>query len=308
MATLFVQDPVFGQHRVPAGHPERPERIAAIEQALSSQDFAALRRSPSVEASLASLEAVHPESYIDGIRRASERGETIAIDADTVIGPATYSTARHAAGGACLATSEVVENRARSAFVAARPPGHHAEADRAMGFCIFNAAVIAARWAQREHGASRVAIVDWDVHHGNGTQAIVWDDPSILYASTHQMPHYPGTGAASERGAGNIINVPLAAGMGGVEFRARFRDQIMTAVADFSPDLIVISAGFDAHRRDPLGDINLEAGDFAWATDQVMDVADRCCDGRIVSVLEGGYDLDALADSVRVHVAALMSA
>ena len=308
MATLFVQDPVFSDHRVPAGHPERPERIAAIDRALSSEDFAALRRSPSVAAGIPSLKAVHPEGYIDGIRLASESGEMIAIDADTVVGPATYSTARHAAGAACVAITEVMENRASNGFVAGRPPGHHAEAHHAMGFCIFNNAVIAARWAQREYGASRVAIVDWDVHHGNGTQSILWEDPSIFYASTHQMPHYPGTGAATERGAGNILNVPLAAGVGGVEFRALFRDPVMAAVADFSPDLIVISAGFDAHRRDPLGDINLDADDFAWATRQVMEAANRCCGGRIVSVLEGDYDLDALADSVRAHVAALMSA
>jgi acetoin utilization deacetylase AcuC-like enzyme len=197
---------------------------------------------------------------------------------------------------------------AANAFVAARPPGHHAEADRAMGFCIFNNAAIAARHAQTKHGAERVAILDWDVHHGNGTQAIFWSDPSVLYASTHQMPLYPGTGAVSETGAGNIVNAPLHAGAGDDEFYDALTARIFPAIVSFAPDLIVISAGFDAHWRDPLGGLNLKEDDFVWATETVMEIAEKRCAGRIVSLLEGGYDLTGLADSAAAHVATLMSA
>ena len=197
---------------------------------------------------------------------------------------------------------------AQNAFLVARPPGHHAEGDTAMGFCLFNNAAIAARHAQKKHGVERVAIVDWDVHHGNGTQAIFWDDPSVLYASTHQMPLYPGTGAKSETGAGNIFNAPLDAGAEGEEFAEAFDAVVLPALAKFQPDLIIISAGFDAHWRDPLANLNLKEDDFAEATRKLMDAADRLCGGRVVSVLEGGYDLVGLAESAAAHVATLMDA
>jgi acetoin utilization deacetylase AcuC-like enzyme len=193
-----------------------------------------------------------------------------------------------------------------NAFCPVRPPGHHAEPHRAMGFCLFSTVAIAARHAQHSHGAERVAIVDWDVHHGNGTQAAFWDDPSVLYVSTHQWPLYPGTGAASETGAGNIVNVPLPAGTDGPAYRAAFTEKVLPAVDAFAPDLILVSAGFDAHYRDPLGELRLEAGDFAWATLELMELADKHCAGRIVSVLEGGYDLEGLAESAAAHVSALM--
>jgi acetoin utilization deacetylase AcuC-like enzyme len=200
-----------------------------------------------------------------------------------------------------------MDGRARNAFSAMRPPGHHAEREKAMGFCFFNQAAIAARHAQRAHGAKRVAIVDWDVHHGNGTQDIFWNDGSVLYASTHEMPLYPGTGAPSERGAQNtIVNVALGAGDGSDAFREAFDLAVLPRVDSFCPDLIIISAGFDAHWRDPLADINLREADFAWATSKLMDIADRRCSGRIVSVLEGGYDLQALTLSAAAHVGALM--
>jgi acetoin utilization deacetylase AcuC-like enzyme len=211
--------------------------------------------------------------------------------------------ARRAAGAACLAVDAVMTGEVANAFCAIRPPGHHAEGDRPMGFCLFNNAVIAARQAQCLHGAERVAIVDWDVHHGNGTQAIVWDDPSILYASTHEMPLYPGTGAASETGCGNVFNVPLRAGNGGPEFEAAFSQRILPALTAFAPDLIVISAGFDAHWRDPLANINLEESDFAQATEWLMEIAARHGGGRIVSLPEGG-----LSESAAAHVATLMTA
>jgi acetoin utilization deacetylase AcuC-like enzyme len=201
-----------------------------------------------------------------------------------------------------------MEGSAANAFSAARPPGHHARPASAMGFCLFNNAAIAARHAQRAHGAERVAIVDWDVHHGNGTQEIFWSDDSVLYCSTHEMPLYPGTGDPSETGAGNIINCPLAPGDGSAAFRALFNERILPSLATFRPDLIIVSCGFDAHWRDPLASINLSEDDFGWVTRAVMEAANRSCKGRIVSLLEGGYDLQALRDSASAHVAELMQA
>jgi acetoin utilization deacetylase AcuC-like enzyme len=255
----------------------------------------------------ATVALVHPQSYIATIREACPREGLVRIDADTVVSPGSFEAAFRAAGGAVQATDEVMTGQVGNAFVAMRPPGHHAERAQAMGFCLFNNAAIAARRAQRRHGAERVGIVDWDVHHGNGTQDIFWDDPSVLYCSTHQMPLYPETGAASERGAhGTIVNVPLAAGDGGEAFRDAFERAILPRLNDFGPDLIVISAGFDAHWRDPLANLNLTEADFAWATKRLMDLADRHCAGRVVSVLEGGYDLEGLAKSAAAHVDSLM--
>ena len=309
MSTLLIQDPVFLDHVAPVGHPERPDRIRAIEKALSAPAFDGLVRvGAPAPATVELIATAHAESYITEIRAAVPEQGIVPIEADTYLCPHSFEIAGRAAGAASLAVDQVMTGAAANAFCAIRPPGHHAEGDRAMGFCLFNNAVIAARRAQGRHGAERVAIVDWDVHHGNGTQAIVWDDPSILYCSTHQMPLYPGTGAPSETGCGNIVNVPLPAGAGATEFEMAFDERIVPALDKFAPDLVVISAGFDAHWRDPLAEINLSEQDFANATLTLMEVAQRHSGGRIVSLLEGGYDLAGLAGSVALHVATLMTA
>lgn len=308
MTTLYLHHPVFLEHLVPSGHPERPDRLRVIAEALSDEFFDHLDRR---EAPIAPLEAAtlaHDRGYVDLVSGNVPAEGFVRLDADTFMSPKTVEAALHAIGAGCLAVDEVMSGRAANAFCAVRPPGHHAESYNAMGFCIFNNAVITARHAQKAHGAERVAIVDWDVHHGNGTQEIVWSDPSILYASTHQMPLYPGTGAANETGVGNIVNVPLAPGDGSDEFREAFAGRILPAVDAFAPELIVISAGWDAHRRDPLAAINLDESDFAWATDEMMALAERHCSGRIVSLLEGGYDLEAIAVSTAAHVGSLMKA
>jgi acetoin utilization deacetylase AcuC-like enzyme len=306
LTTLYVHHPIFTEHAVPSGHPERPDRIRAIEEALSDERFDGLLRREAPMAELDAAATAHDRAYVDLIRGNVPAEGFVRLDADTFMAPRSLEVALHAVGGACLAADEVMRGNAANAFCAMRPPGHHAEADRAMGFCLFNNAVIAGRRAQKAHGAERVAIVDWDVHHGNGTQAIVWSDPSILYASTHQMPLYPGTGEPEETGVGNIVNVPLSAGSGSDAFKKAFLDRVLPAVDGFAPDLVIISAGFDAHRRDPLAALNLDEADFAWATEALMELADRHCAGRIVSLLEGGYDLEALAGSAAAHVAALM--
>jgi len=308
VATLYLHHPVFLEHLLPGGHPECPERLMAIAEALSAPQFDSLVRKVPPAATLDTVTLAHDRAFIDLIAENAPSEGFVRIDADTFLSPKSLEAALHAAGAACLAVDDVMAGQANNAFCAVRPPGHHAESHRAMGFCLFNNAVIGARWAQRNHRAERVAIVDWDVHHGNGTQDIVWADPTIFYASTHQMPLYPGIGAPDETGVGNIVNVPLSPGAGRQAFRQAFEDRILPSLNDFRPDLIVISAGFDAHRRDPLAAINLDEDDFAWATEMLMALASQHCDGRIVSVLEGGYDLQALSLSVAAHVAALMRA
>ena len=249
----------------------------------------------------------HPVEYIDAIGEASPTEGMVRLDSDTSMSPGSFEAALRAAGGAVLAVDEVVGKKVSNAFVAIRPPGHHAETARPMGFCLFNNVAIAARHAQRKHGLGRVAIVDFDVHHGNGSQDIFWSDPTVLYCSTHEMPLYPGTGARDERGEyDNVVNAPLRAGDGGKEFRAAMDSIILPRVNGFAPDLIVISAGFDAHIRDPLASLNLVEDDFAWVTTKLMAIADRRAQGRLVSVLEGGYDLEGLGRSVAAHVATLM--
>jgi acetoin utilization deacetylase AcuC-like enzyme len=308
LSTLYVTHPLCLEHLTPPGHPERPDRLRAIGAALAEPAFAALVRKEPGPVDESVLATAHVPEYVAWIRESAPAEGLAQVDADTVLSPKSYVAATLAAGGACLAIDEVMAGNVANAFCAIRPPGHHAEADQAMGFCLFNNAVIAARRAQSIHGAERVAIVDWDVHHGNGTQAIVWADPSILYASTHQMPLYPGSGSPSETGVGNILNAPLSPGDGGEEFREVFTTMVLPALTGFAPDLIVISAGFDAHWRDPLANINLKEEDFAWATTELMEIADKTARGRIVSLLEGGYDLQGLADSAAAHVAALMTA
>jgi len=231
----------------------------------------------------------------------------VQLDADTSMSPGSFEAALRAVGGAVHAVDEVLTKKAANAFVATRPPGHHAETARPMGFCLFDNAAIAARYAQDHHGIARAAIVDFDVHHGNGSQDIFWDDKTVMYCSTHQMPLFPGTGAVGESGEHDtIVNAPLRPGDGSEAFRAAFAERILPRLNDFRPELVIISAGFDAHMRDPLANLNLDEGDFAWATRKIMEVADGCAEGRVVSVLEGGYDLEALANSAAAHVTALM--
>ncbi|GJD98871.1 histone deacetylase family protein [Methylobacterium isbiliense] len=307
MTTLYLCHPASLDHAMPAGHPERPDRIRAIERALEDERFSPLVREQAPRADLAAAALVHPQAFVDAIAEAAPREGMVAIDGDTVMSPGTLEAVLRAVGGAMHAVDEVMSGRVANAFSAMRPPGHHAERTRAMGFCLFNSAAIAARHAQKAHGAERVALVDWDVHHGNGSQDIFWDDRSVLYCSTHQMPLYPGTGATSERGEHDtIVNVPLRPGDDGERFREAFEHGVLPRIDAFAPDLILISAGFDAHWRDPLANLQLTEADFGWATRRLMDLADRHAGGRVVSVLEGGYDLDGLARSVVAHVEALM--
>ena len=245
--------------------------------------------------------------YVEQLREACPTVGMVRVDADTSMSPGSFEAATRAVGAAVRAVDEVMEGKAANAFCAVRPPGHHAETDRPMGFCLFNSVAIAARHAQKQHGATRVAIVDFDVHHGNGSQEIFWRDPTVMYCSTHEMPLFPGTGAASERGEHNtIVNAPLRAGDGGEKFREAFTSVILPRLDGFKPDLLILSAGFDAHTRDPLANLNLVEDDFAWVTARLMGVADKYCNGRVVSVLEGGYDLQGLAQSVSAHVTTLM--
>lgn len=307
MSTLLVTHPAGLDHVTPPGHPERPDRLRAVERALDNEKFSALMREQAPLASLDLVALCHPMDFVEQIREVAPREGMIALDGDTVMSPGSFEATLRAVGGAVMAVDEVIGKKADNAFVAMRPPGHHAETVRPMGFCIFNQAAIAARHAQRKHGLPRAAIVDFDVHHGNGSQEIFWNDNSVMYCSTHQMPLYPGTGAKSERGEyDNIVNAPLNPGAGGKEFREAMESVILPRLQAFGPDLIVISAGFDAHARDPLASLNFSEDDFGWATTKIMEIADKTAQGRVVSVLEGGYDLEGLARSAAAHVTALM--
>ncbi len=307
MATVLVTHPACLDHLTPMGHPERPDRLRAIERVLESERFQALAREAAPLADLDTIALCHPMAHVEAIRDASPVEGSVRLDSDTTMSPGTYEAALRAVGGAVLAVDEVMTGKAANVFCALRPPGHHAETEQAMGFCLFNTAAIAARYAQRRYGAERVAIVDFDVHHGNGTQEIFWNDASVMYCSTHQMPLFPGTGATSERGAHNtIVNAPLHAGDGSLEFRSAFETLILPRLREFRPDLLVVSAGFDAHTRDPLANLNLVDADFSWVTKKLMEIAEATAERRLVSILEGGYDLEGLARSAAAHVSALM--
>jgi acetoin utilization deacetylase AcuC-like enzyme len=287
-------------------HPERIDRVVAVLNALHGLDGCEFLPAP--KATAEQVARVHGAEYpalLSEQEPAPGAGERVAVDPDTFLTAGSVDAALRGSGAACFAVDELYAGRARNAFCATRPPGHHAETAIAMGFCLFNHAAVAARHALAAHGAERVAIVDFDVHHGNGTQAVFADAPEVLFASSHQMPLYPGTGAAAETGCGNIHNMPLAPGDDGGAFRQAWSARGLPALREFRPELIIVSAGFDAHRADPLGQLELEDADFGWITEQLRLVAEDICGGRLVSILEGGYDLEALASAAHVHVGVL---
>ena len=309
MTVLLFSHRACLQHDPGPQHPECPDRLRAVLRALEAEEFSHLIRDEAPQATVEQLTRVHPAPYVQailGIR--PEPDERVALDADTVMSWGSAEAALRAAGAGVAGVDAVCRGEVRRVFCAVRPPGHHAEPGRAMGFCVFANAAIAARHAQAAHGLTRVAVVDFDVHHGNGTQACFEHDPTLFFASSHQSPCYPGTGAPEEVGVGNVHNAILPPGADGAAFRAAWRDLLLPALEAFGPELVVISAGFDAHARDPLAQLRVREADFAWLTAEICAVADRSCGGRVVSLLEGGYDLDALASSAAAHVRALMHA
>jgi len=314
MTTLLLTHPCFVEHDTGLGHPERPDRMRAIDKVLSHDIFNGLKRqaAPLRDDVEAAIELAHPRSYIDWVKsmRPAEGAEPVRLDPDTVLSAKSWEPALRAVGAGLAAVDQVMDKDAgiANAFCQVRPCGHHAETGRAMGFCIFSNIAIAGLYARKRYGVERVAVVDFDVHHGNGTQDIFWSDKELLFASTHQMPLYPGTGALSETGVGNIWNAPLRPGDGGDRFKEAFESRLLPALRNFAPDLVLISAGFDAHKDDPLANLRLIEPDFAWATAKVAEIAGKHAGGRLVSMLEGGYNLAALAKSVGVHVKALMEA
>jgi acetoin utilization deacetylase AcuC-like enzyme len=309
MPTLYLTHDAFTEHDTGRGHPERADRMRAIAMVMDHELFGALKREEAPLADFERLKLVHPASYVDAIRAAAPDHGHVYLDGDTLMSPGSLEAGLRAVGAGLRAVDAVIGGEARNAFCAVRPPGHHAEPNRAMGFCLFSSAAIAGKYAREKHGAERIAVVDFDVHHGNGTQAAFWSDKDLFFASTHQMPLYPGTGAKTERGeADNICNAPLRAGDGGDRFREAFLERVLPALRNFGPDIVLISAGFDAHRDDPLANLELTEEDFGWATAKILEIAEKQAGGRVVSMLEGGYSLRALAGSVAVHVKTLMEA
>jgi len=307
MTTAILTHPDCLGHVTPPGHPERVARLETVLARLRGPDFAALDWREAPEAGRAALVALHGEEHVTAIEAAIPGHGFATLDADTFASPGSLDAARRAAGAAIAAVDAVLAGNAENAFAAIRPPGHHAEGARAMGFCLFGNVALAARHALEAHGLNRVAIVDFDVHHGNGTQDLIWNEGRVLFASTHQMPLYPGTGARTERGAhDNILNLPLRAGTNGPAWRRLVEAELLPALDRFAPELILVSAGFDAHRADPLAGVELEAEDFGWITGRLTEISAHHAGGRLVSCLEGGYDLDALGESVAAHVTALM--
>jgi len=307
MTTRFYFHPVCIEHEPAPGHPESPDRLRTIAEVLAAPAFDGLDRHTPSEARREHLTLVHPEDYVAKVFDLVPTEGYSRIDADTLMSPKSGEAALRAAGAMVEAVDAVMTGAADNAFCAMRPPGHHAEPTQGMGFCLFNSVAIGAEHARVAHGAERVAVMDFDVHHGNGTQAMFWNEPNLFYASTHQWPLYPGTGDKNETGAhGNIANAPLWPGAGSDDFRTAMRDVVLPAMRSFGPDLILISAGFDAHRRDPLAQLSLETEDFVWVTEELCRLAEAVCGGRVVSTLEGGYDLTALGESAAAHVGALM--
>ncbi|MBI1220915.1 MAG: histone deacetylase family protein [Rhodobacteraceae bacterium] len=304
MTTALFTHPASRAHLAPPGHPERVARIEAVEQVLAGLDGLDRRQAP--RAAAVEVLRCHSAAYLAGIEAAIPTTGFAALDADTFVSPGSFDAALRAVGGVCAAVDLVLSGGAANAFVGCRPPGHHAERETAMGFCLLGNVAIGAKRALDHHGLARVAVLDFDVHHGNGTQDLLWDEGRAFFASSHQMPLYPGSGYPAEQGAqGQILNLPLAPGTGGAEMRVAWEGAILPAALAFRPDLILISAGFDAHAADPLGGLNWETEDFTWLTQRICDLAEAVCGGRVVSTLEGGYDLQALAASVAAHVQVL---
>ena len=308
MTTLLLTHTAFLHHDTGFGHPERADRLRAIESALEQERFHFLLREQAPLADLVAIERLHPRAYVEAVCAAIPKRDHNWLDPDTVVSPGSWDAALRAVGAVIYAVDQIMAGHSKNAFCAVRPPGHHAEPARAMGFCLFDTVAIAALHARAVHGAERVAVVDFDVHHGNGTQAAFWSDKNLFYGSTHQMPLFPGTGALSEAGVGNIFNAPLNPGDDGEDFRDAMLSRILPALHDFGPDFLLISAGFDAHVRDPLGQLRLVDADFVWITEKLLDVAAKHTGGKLVSTLEGGYDLDGLASSTAAHIATLMGA
>lgn len=309
MTTLLYHHPVCAEHDMGYGHPECPERLTAILDALKNPQFADLEWREAPLATHEQLTRVHPAQYVERVLAAVPKSGLRALDGDTSLSPQSGDAALRAAGAFCAAVDAVMQGEAQNAFCAVRPPGHHAEPSRAMGFCVFNNVAVGALHARDIYGLDRVAVIDFDVHHGNGTQAAFWSRPECLYVSTHQSPLYPGTGRRNERGVGeNIINVPLAPYSGSAEIREAWADLIAPELRAFRPDFILISAGFDAHQMDPLAELSFTEEDYAWLTQEILDIAMECCQGRVVSGLEGGYNLTALAKSTALHVKTLLEA
>jgi acetoin utilization deacetylase AcuC-like enzyme len=309
MTTRLYENKIFLEHNTPAGHPERADRLRSLAIALEHPNFARLERVEAPQANEDAVMLAHPESHFLSVMREIPEEEDLIrqIEADTHVSAKSLQAALMGIGGAMAAVDDVFTGKADNVFVASRPPGHHAEKSKAMGFCLFNNVAIAARHAQKTYGVERVAIVDWDVHHGNGTQDIFWDDPSVLFCSTHQMPLYPWSGERDETGThNNIVNAPLETNSASEHFREAFSSRVLPALRNFRPDFILISAGFDAHHRDPLAQINLVGDDFDWATGRLMEIAGKYAGNRVVSLLEGGYDLEGLAESAGLHICRLM--
>jgi len=308
MATFYYTHPDFLAHDTGAGHPESPLRLRFVETVLSRAEFAPLQRKEAPRGENGQILRVHSQAHLDRVMAAIPQQNLAYLDPDTPVSPGSGVAALRAVGAVCAAVDAVFKGEAKNAFCGIRPPGHHAEPGHAMGFCLFNNIAIAAEHARHVHGIQRVAIIDFDVHHGNGTQHAFEKNPQVLYASTHQHPWYPGSGLASETGVGNIFNAPLPKGSGGQEFRAAMEGKILPAVDAFKPELVLVSAGFDAHKDDPLASLNLLEEDFAWITRELLALAGKHCAGRLVSALEGGYNLQALGESVGAHVRALLAA
>jgi acetoin utilization deacetylase AcuC-like enzyme len=307
-ATLVYTHAACLNHLPGPGHPESPERLQTVLRTLREPEFAALEWRDAPLGTVEQVELVHLREFVDEVAEIAPRQGYVPLDGgDTVMSPGSWEAVMRCVGAACAGVDAVLNGDARNVFCATRPCGHHAEPGRAMGFCIFNQAAIAAAYAYEVHKLERIAVVDFDVHHGNGTQAAFYDRPALFYASSHQAPLYPGTGAISETGVShNIVNVPLPPGCDSTLFRARIAAEMLPAIRDFSPELIVISAGFDAHELDPLAGLRLTNEDFFWVTEKLMKIADETCQGRVVSILEGGYSMDGLAGGTRAHMRALL--